>query len=511
MKLRPGTFGWLAVHDLRQSWRAFDSAIGGLTRAKALMLAAALAALHVGFWWGLRFGGPNGPLAGDASLSGYIALGALFVLPGVVAQAMTATTRALYAHGDLELLFSSPISLRAVLGARAVVIAAGAVVWFAILLLPLANVNAMAGHLHWLALYPALAACGLFGAGVGIMLALGLFAMVGPRRARLVAQVAATVVGGAFALGAQVYAMLPATMRAALTGVFAAPETADWLNWRALIALPARAATGEPVALTLWLLVATSVFALVVSAFGQRFARAAIVSAGAPTATRRVKRANAFHASLGAALRAKERRLVLRDPWLISQIVLQVVYMLPIGLVLWRNGGATGSPGIAFTPLIVVVGAQLAGSLAWLALSGEDAPDLLRAAPIARARIGRHKLEAILAPIAVVLAAPVAALAFVSPWSGVCAAVFTLGACLSTALLNLWRQAPARRGMMLRRHSQSKIVGLIEHFLSILWCVAAVSAVMGHLGAALVPIALVSLTLWLSRAGGARVSIRASA
>jgi ABC-2 type transport system permease protein len=508
---RPGSFGWLAAHDLRQNWRAFDSAIGGLTPVKTAMLAAALAAVHLGFWWGLRFGGTDGALAPDASLSGYIALGMLFVLPGIVAQAMIATTRALYAHGDLELLLASPVSLRAILAARAVAIAASAVAWFAFLLLPLANVCALAGRLHWLAIYPALAACGLFGAAVGIMLALGFFVMAGPRRARLVAQIAATVVGGAFALGAQGYALLSAATRAALTGTHAAPAPAGWLDWRALVALPARAAAGEPLALALWVLAALIIFVLVVLTLGERFATAAIVSAGAPATARPEKRTHAFRASLGAAMRAKERRLVLRDPWLISQIMLQAVYMLPIGLVLWRNGGATGSPVVAITPVIVVVGAQFAGSLAWLALSGEDAPDLLSAAPIARARVERHKLEAILTPIAVVLAAPIAALAFVSPWSGVCAAICTLGACLSTALLNLWRQAPAQRGMMLRRHSQSKIVGLIEHFLSILWCVAAVSAVMGHWGVALVPIALAGLILWLSRAGRARVILPANA
>ena len=47
------------------------------------------------------------------------------------------------------------------------------------------------------------------------------------------------------------------------------------------------------------------------------------------------------------------------------------------------------------------------------------------------------------------------------------------GAIASSALVNLWRQAPSRRGLALRRHSQSKLVGLMEHLVSILWAVAA--------------------------------------
>ncbi len=40
-------------------------------------------------------------------------------------------------------------------------------------------------------------------------------------------------------------------------------------------------------------------------------------------------------------------------------------------------------------------------------------------------------------------------------------------ASLSAALINLWRQAPSRRGLVLRRHSQSKLVGMMEHLVSI--------------------------------------------
>jgi ABC-2 type transport system permease protein len=510
MRPRPGSFAWLAAHDLRQSWRGFDRAIGGLTRTKAAMLLAGLAALHFGFWQALRFHGPDGPLAHDSALSRYIAVGVLFVLPGIVAQAMTATTRALYAHGDLELLFASPISARAVLGARALAIAGNAIAWFAIVLLPLANVNVLSGRFHWLAIYPALAACGLFGTGIGVMLAMALFAAFGPRRARLASQIGATIVGASFMLGLQGFTFVPGAARASLMRVMQSSAGDRWLDWRAWLALPARAAAGEIGALVLWIIVALLVFVLGTFVLGKRFAGAAIVSAGAPSSPGRARKAHAFGASLGATLRAKERRLILRDPWLISQIVLQVVYMLPISFILWRNGGATGSPGIVFTPLIVVVGAQLAGSLAWLALSGEDAPDLLRAAPVARRQIELHKVQAVLMPIALALAAPIVALAFVSPWAAFCAALFTLGAGVSTALLNLWRQAPSRRGMVLQRHAQSKVVGLVEHLLSIVWAVAAVIAVMGH-WSALLPVALAGIILWLSRARSGRVSLPAGA
>ncbi len=102
------------------------------------------------------------------------------------------------------------------------------------------------------------------------------------------------------------------------------------------------------------------------------------------------------------------------------------------------------------------------------------------------------------------LALPLTGLALASPWSALLAALFALGAGGSTALLNLWRQAPARRTTVLRRHSQSKLVGLIEHLLSILWAVGAVIAIIGS-WTAIVPLAMASVVLWLNRPRAARV------
>ena len=59
---------------------------------------------------------------------------------------------------------------------------------------------------------------------------------------------------------------------------------------------------------------------------------------------------------------------------------------------------------------------QLAGGLAWLTISGEDAPDLVATAPVPARFVLRAKIEAVIAVIAVVFAPLVAVLAVASPW-----------------------------------------------------------------------------------------------
>jgi ABC-2 type transport system permease protein len=509
VKLRPGSLGWFVAHDLRQSWRGLDGVFGSLSRGRILLLiGAAIIALHAIAYPAAKWLAATGRDAGP-DLVATLASGVLFVLPWIIAQAMIATTRSLFSRGDLDLLFAAPVSARTVLAARSLAIAVDGVGSAAILLLPLANMNALIGRWTWLAVYPALAATGLFGSAVGIALALALFAALGPRRARIAAQIVGAAIGASFVLGLQALGMMPASARDAFLRAVAPPTAAGFGDFRSILWLPAKAAAGDRLSLVLWTLLGVLVFATAALALGKSFARAAILSAGAPSTRSRETRALAFRAGLGPTLRVKERRLLWRDPWLMSQILLQVVYTLPVSAILWKNGGVTGSVGVAFAPSIVVIAAQLAGSLAWIALSGEDAPEFLATAPVARREIERRKIETIAVPIAFLLALPLAGLALASPWSALLAGLFATGAGVSTALLNLWRQAPARRSMVLRRHGQSKLVGMIEHLLSILWAVGAAVAIIGS-WLALAPVALAGLVLWASRPR-ALVSLPASA
>ena len=110
------------------------------------------------------------------------------------------------------------------------------------------------------------------------MLAMLFFITFGPRRARSLSQLAATLIGASFVLTAQTIGMLPARMREALTELFANPPPGSWFDHRGPLWLPVRAALGEPFALTLWLLFGLALFLLSIIICGQRIVQAAAIA-----------------------------------------------------------------------------------------------------------------------------------------------------------------------------------------------------------------------------------------
>ena len=251
-------------------------------RRLAALIALLLVALHVTAYpvagWLIDIeDGPDGVTRITAILAG----GAALVFPWIVGQSIADFTRTLFGRSDLELILASPVDAHSLLAARALSISVGAVASVGLLLAPLADVAALRGHPHWLALYPALIAAGLAGTGFAIILSMGLFLATGPRRARLFGQIAATAIGASAVLGAQVVAMLPEGMRATILAALAPPANAAGVA-QGLLWTPVRAAAGDPQAMLVWTAFGALVFALACVLFGERFARAAIATAGAP-------------------------------------------------------------------------------------------------------------------------------------------------------------------------------------------------------------------------------------
>ena len=200
---------------------------------------------------------------------------------------------------------------------------------------------------------------------------------------------------------------------------------------------------------------------------------AARVSANA-TPSHQGSRATAFRkGSRQQALRWKEFVLLRRDPWLVSQTLMQLLYLVPPALMLWRSFADSSASTVLITPVIVMAAGQLAGGLAWLTISGEDAADLVATAPLTRSRVIRAKIEVVLIAIGVIFSPLVLALAFASPLQAAITASGVVVAAASATAIQLWFRVQARRSQFRRRQTSSRLATFAEAFSSIGWAATA--------------------------------------
>src|SRR5579872_3673867 len=145
------------------------------------------------------------------------------------------------------------------------------------------------------------------------------------------------------------------------------------------------------------------------------------------------------------ALRRKEFLLLRRDPWLVSQTLMQLLYLVPPALLMWRSFSDRSAAIVLVTPVIVMAAGQLAGGLAWLTICGEDAADLVATAPLSPSAVLRAKIEVVLIVVGAIFAPLIVALAFASPpQAAITACGVTIGAASATAI-QLWFRVQARR------------------------------------------------------------------
>ena len=220
---------------------------------------------------------------------------------------------------------------------------------------------------------------------------------------------------------------------------------------------------------------------LVAAIASRGFAGAVLATAGiGADPARGERRQPRFRAkSPAGVLREKEWLLLARDPWLVSQTLMQVLYLVPAALLLWRSFGQGADQLAVLVPVLVMAAGQLAGGLAWLAVSGEDAPDLVATAPVRPASIVRAKIEAVLGIVAIVALPILAGMAFLSVPIALSAAGGIGLAAASATAIQLWFRSQARRDAFRRRQTSSRLATFAEAFSSILWACAAAFAAGG--------------------------------
>src|SRR5664280_236104 len=465
-------------------------------RTVAITLIVFAAFMHVFAYW-IVAGYADANVASDTAT--LVGITGTLVLSWslLVSQAMESVTRAFYARSDLDLILTSPVF--AVRMSRiASTLMKGAASSTAIVTdAPFINVLAMRGGSHWLAAYGVVAAMGAVATAAALALTIALFRLVGAKRTRLIAQIVAAVIGAAFVIGLQVAAIFSSgsiSRFAALQSDWMlahAPDTSNAFWW------PAHAVLGDTRALAAVVLLGFAVLGIAIAVFSGRFGDHALAAAGVSNTVVRQRRWSlAFRRrSASHVLRQKEWTLLARDPWLISQTLMQILYLLPPALLLWvtfRNGAGSY---VVLIPVVVMAAGQLAGGLAWLSISGEDAPDLVISAPIAAGRILQAKIEAVIGIIALVFAPIVAVLAFDSLFAAVVAGVGILTAAASATLIQICFRTQAKRSRFRRRQTSSRIATFAEAFSSIAWAATSALAAAGTwiaLGPALIAIGILA-------------------
>ncbi|MCB1512169.1 MAG: permease [Hyphomicrobiaceae bacterium] len=486
---RPGTIAWFARHELLLVWRDWMSMMTAGRSARERIVAgfvvALIIGLHVLAYAVLKPVLAAGVVEDKATL---VTLGSMAVLSFslMLSQALESITRAFYSRADLDLILSSPVSAERLFAVRvgAIVLSTASLSLF--LGAPFVNLAVALDGPRWLSAYPAILAISAIATAVSLLITVAMFKTLGPKHTRFVAQVVAAVVGAGFLIGTQVAAILyfGTYSRSALfsSDAFMAAMPDAGSGWW----LPVKALLGDGAALLVLQLVGVAAIVGVVAVLAGGFGSWVVAAASVSETRRTDAKVRPFRAmNARQALRAKEWRLLARDPWLVSQSLMQLLYLIPPGVLLWQKFGDHGGALIILVPVLVMAVGQLAGGLAWLAISGEDSPDLVDTAPLPLGVVLFAKLEALLCVIAVVAAPFVIAIAFFNPWAALMTAMGVGLASASAVLIQLWHKTESRRTDFRRRQTASKAATLCEAFSSIMWAGTAVLAAAGMSAAAI--------------------------
>lgn len=503
----PGSIAWFAAHELRLAWReALAMLTGGKVerlRKVAMGVGIFVVFMHVVAYFALRLVAGAG-IPSDLPTLVAVTAGLLLSGSAILSQAMESVTRTFYTRSDLELILSSPAQAHRLFAVRICAIALSVGAMSLLFIGPFIDVMAWQSGAHWLGAYSVVLAVSLVATALAVALTAAMFQIIGPRRTRLVAQIVGAVIGGLFVIGLQIAALFSTGTMSRLSFlqsevVLAHVPELDSLAW-----WPARAALGDVSSMVVVGVLSFVVFAATTALLVPRFAMyvvaASSVSRGTAVSHGR-ERGFRVQSAL-AALRRKERLLLVRDPWLLSQSLLQLLYLLPPALMLWHSFGSDSGIAVILVPVLVMSAGQLSGGLAWLTLSGEDAPDLVLTAPVPSAQLLRAKVEAVMQCVAFVFLPFAAVLAFSSPGAAVIAVLGVFASAASATAIQFWFRAQAKRSQFRRRHTSSRIATLSEAFSSISWAgTAAVAASGSWLAVILVAISAGILPVVRSLAG----------
>ncbi|MET0264959.1 MAG: hypothetical protein ABW202_05040 [Duganella sp.] len=472
MTLHPGSVGWLLRHEIRMYFSNLRKLrANGKQSSRWLnhgLLAVFQLALHFGAY-------KLAPLIERIAIPGHLQaplllIGLFALLTWMLSAALRGAVDALFERGDMDLLLSSPLPAASIFFARLLGIAISVAGVFLFFLAPLANIGLLTGRPGWLAIYVVVIALALLVSSLAMLLTLALVRLLGARRTRTLAHVLSALVGALMFLLSQAFNS-SSTLGAPLK---------RWLaegNWTPVLTLTHGVFT-HPFGLPALLATGVAVFLLTVRSTRNFFVRGVQQAAGASKAARAPRGGVRwrFDRSFAWTMIIKEWRLMLRDTRLMSQVLLRLLYLLPLCLVVFKStAGTTQITGAA----LVFVCCSLAGTLAWITMAAEDAPDLLASAPRRAAELVRAKLIAAAAPPLALVAAPALWVLSKAPLAGLITVTTLLLGTLTTVYIVLWSAPAANRADFSKRGTGANLGSFLQALNAMAWAATAGLLLMG--------------------------------
>jgi ABC-2 type transport system permease protein len=419
----------------------------------------------------------------------------------MLSQALESVTRAYYSRSDLDLILSSPASSRTLFAVRTGITALTTLLLACLLASPVVDVLILRDGPHWLMAYAVLAALSALSTAIAVLTTVTLFRVGGPKRTRLIAQIIAAIIGAGFVIGIQAIAILHFGNMSSRFALFSDPQfVAAMPDLSSLVWAPARAALGDWPSLVGMLVLGVAALGATIGFASSGFGRHAIAatSVGQQRVVQRNTEVNFRPRSQMQQLRVKEWKLLARDPWLLSQTLMQVLYLVPPALYLWISYGQSAGTYVVVIPVLVMAAGQLSGGLSWLAISGEDAHDLVVTAPVDPGAVLRAKIEAVAVAVAVIFTPIVLLMLFASFELAAKTAVFAAISSGSATAIQLWFRVPMRRAMFRRRQVASRVSTISEALSSIFWAGTAVLVAGDQFLIAALPGTLAIITLFVA-------------
>jgi ABC-2 type transport system permease protein len=479
MMLRPGSAPWLLRHELRMYYYSLGlgaKAKGpkrGLSKTGIGILAFMVLALHaLAYLLVLAIKFPPGalPLKLLTIVTAIIGV----VLTIMLSSALRASVEALFERGDLDMLLSSPLSSRSIFTVRLGGVVLGVASIYLLLLSPLAHMGVALGKWRWLGVYPTVLAMAVLMASLAMLFTLGLVKWLGVRKTRVVAQVIGAVSGAAIFIISQLFshgAGNTSGKETLMLWFVAKIEHSKAFGADSQLWLPARALLGEPLPMLVLLLAGLAVFLFTVR-FTHRFFVHGVQQAASMdrVATPKGPMRFTFGRALAHSIVVKEWRLIARDPQLVSQVLMQLLYLLPLAFMLFTRG-SSAMPGIGAGMALLC--SSLTGSLGWIIVCAEDAPDLLLSAPIRQSTVRNAKVAAMTVPPLALVALPILWTALAQPLAAAVMALVVGLAVASASAIVLMLGKPASRGDFRRRGKGNMMSNLAETFTSMAWAALA--------------------------------------